>query len=76
MQIAFTTGACDFAFSHSLGQKRPFIFVDIQYFERPLSGKADIQELAVAEVVRNDGFAPQKRPFAYLKVCENCASRS
>ncbi len=44
--------------------------------ERPLLGKAAIQELAVAEEVQNDGFAPQKRPFAYSKVCENCASQS
>ena len=58
------------------GRKRTLFSGSHQQFERPLSGKADIQELAVAEVVRNDGFAPQKRPFAYLKVCENCASRS
>ncbi len=40
------------------GRKRTLISRSHLQFERPLSGKEDIQELAVPEVLRNDGFAP------------------
>jgi len=42
-----------------IGRKRTLISRSHQKFERLLSGKADIQELAVPEVLRNDGFAPK-----------------
>ena len=59
----------------AIGRKRTLISRSHQQFERPLSGKADIQELAVAEVVRNDGFAPPKAAIRIFEgVRELCES--
>ena len=40
------------------GRKRPFDSALFRVSERPLSGKADIQELAAPESLRNDRFTP------------------
>ncbi len=50
------------------GRKRTLISRFYQQFERPLSGQADIQGLAVPEVLRNDGFGP-KSGHSHIRRC-------
>ncbi len=50
------------------GRKRTLISRSHQKFERPLPGKADIQELAVPEVLRNDDFGP-KSGHSHIRRC-------
>ncbi len=46
------------------GRKRTLDFVDFGVFERPLSGKADIQELAGPKSIWNGRFASDSGPRA------------